>query len=140
MPQLKQWESTPWDVAVRWLAQRSRYFHSLDSDAEATPIIKYENELRYYLTATKRDSLTRSTKAAAELLEFESQGMTAKLYQKLKSKFPNLSILKHLHVSQLSADADGKSEIERLKQHVNAIDQRSRKKKSPREIIQSATQ
>jgi hypothetical protein len=132
-PSLPPWEQTPWEVAVRELAKRSAFFHSIESE-DSDPIDMYEQLLRHYLTDAKRGGPTRSNKAAAELLEFEKQGLVAELFQKLKSEFPTLTLLKHLSPSK-RAEGSGQRKIEALEKRVHSIDRRTRKQKSPAEKL-----
>jgi hypothetical protein len=74
-------------MAVRWLAQRSVYFHGLETDY-CEPIEEYERLLREYLADLKLGGPNRSNAAATELLESERQGLAAELLAKLGENLP----------------------------------------------------
>jgi hypothetical protein len=84
------WKRTSWDTAVRWLARKSEFLNGIDpaDSIDQDPIGTYERLLREFLAEAKGGGPTQSNPAAAELLEFEKQGLAMHLYRELKPNLP----------------------------------------------------
>jgi hypothetical protein len=104
------WELTPWEVAVRFLAARSAFFGTLSEEHcfDETPIETYERLLREFVASVKHGGPSSSNGASVELVELDRRGVAEQLCREVKSKFPQLD------VPRTSDDAANQSRVDEI--------------------------